>query len=85
MNDIFTDKGIFRSSTVEQFLSSSHYERSEEAFGYLYQALTILQLKSFFTDEKINKYLDEMVSLFLMHQNFVRKKNISKVKLALNF
>ena len=81
--EIFNQTRLFGANTVEQVLSGSDYNRSMKGLSYIYEALTRLQLKSFFVPEKMDKYFNEINSLILLKDSIV-SGNTMEAKLELN-
>ena len=82
-DDIFSESGVFGTNTaVDQVLTGSHYVRSMKGYTYLYEALFRLQLQPFFTEEKKNQYLDQIVSLIFLKES-ISENNESEAKIAI--
>ena len=64
-------------------LRRSNYERSVKGFNYLYEAPFGLQLNEFFSEERITKYENQIISLKRLRENFL-ENNIVEAKLVLN-
>lgn len=51
-------------------LEGSHYARSVQGFNYLAEALHRLQFIEFFTEERLKKYEQIIISIIMMKENF---------------
>ena len=60
IENIFIETDFFGVNVADQALNGSHYSRAVKGYFILGEALTPLQIQSFFTQEKLDMYDDEL-------------------------
>ncbi|KAJ8671942.1 hypothetical protein QAD02_003201 [Eretmocerus hayati] len=80
IENAFIENHIFGVHITDQALSGSHYSRSVTAYQILREALARLQLKAFFTQEKLQKYEDEL-SIIENIQDTILEGNLEESKI----
>lgn len=69
VESIFIETSLIGVSVTDQVLSGQNYARSVKGFTFLSEALRRLQLSEFFTNERIKKYENELISIILLKEN----------------
>ena len=77
--EILIETNIFGKHVAEQALRGDHYDRSTKLYFIINEALTRLQLKAFFTLERLQKYKNELEILEDL-KNAISEESVDEAK-----